>query len=158
MKAQSVEIVHGGVDDERDIVPLMAAFNDAEGIAWRPKTMVPALRQLLRDPGLGLALLARERASGAAVGYGLATFGYDVEFSGADAFITELFVASAFRGRGIGRELLDSPVQALRDRGTKAVHLMVRPENGRARSLYESREFRLVPRLLMTKPLAVCED
>jgi ribosomal protein S18 acetylase RimI-like enzyme len=158
MKPESIEITRAGVDDESEIVPLMAAFNEAEGILWRPKTMVPALRHLLRDSGIGSVLLARDRASRAALGYGIVTFGYDIEFSGADAFVTELFVESASRRRGIGRALLDSLVLTLRDRGTRAVHLMVRPENRSARSLYESREFRLVPRLLMTKRLVVDED
>lgn len=152
---QSFEIVTASAGDEEAIVPLMAAFNDDEGIVWQPSTMVPALRRLLHEPALGIVLLARERASGAPVGYGIATFGYDVEFSGRDAFISELFVESRNRGRGVGRLLLESLVTTLSGQGINAVHLMVRPENVQARALYESLEFRLVPRLLMTRRLAL---
>jgi len=158
INVESIEITCASVDDEQEIIPLMVAFNQAEDISWRPNTMVPALRQLLRDPAIGLVQLARDRVSGVIVGYGVITFGYDLEFSGSDSFVTELFVASEFRGRGFGRDLLDSLVRTLRERGTKAVHLMVRPENKRARSLYESRQFRVVPRLLMTKRLVSAED
>ena len=151
---QSFEIVTASAGDEQAILPLMVAFNDDEGIVWQPSTMVPALRRLLHEPALGIVLLARERGSGAPVGYGIASFGYDVEFSGRDAFIAELFVESRNRGRGVGRLLLESLVSTLSGQGINAVHLMVRPENAQARALYESLEFRLVPRLLMTRRLA----
>lgn len=131
----------------------MAAFNADEGITWKPDTMIPALRQLLNEPATGLVLLARDPRSGAAAGYGIVTFGFDIEHSGRDAFITELFIESSYRGRGGGRQLLDALLSTLRARGINAVHLMVRPENTPARALYESREFRVVPRQLMTKRL-----
>lgn len=146
-----IEIVAAGPEHEADVVPLMAAFNEAELITWAPQTMVPALRELLQSPTRGLVLVALEQ--GHVIGYGVATVGYDIEFSGEDAFITELFVAPHARKRGTGRLLLESLVLALRNRGIKAVHLMVRPENQRARELYEKLDFRVIPRLLMTKEL-----
>lgn len=115
--------------------------------------MDAALAKLLVEPALGFVLVARERASQAIVGYGVATLGYDVEFAGHDAFITDLYVEKRVRGRGIGQALLDAMVDGLGERGVKAAHLMVRPENERARALYEERGFKTVPRLLMTKPL-----
>ncbi|HEY6728395.1 MAG TPA: GNAT family N-acetyltransferase [Polyangiaceae bacterium] len=132
-----------------DILPLMAAFNQAESIVWRPDAMVPALHRLLADPALGLALVAY--AGPRLVGYSLATFGYDIEFAGRDAFITELFVESSSRGQGLGRRLLEATVQHLQQRNVRAVHLVVRPDNPRARSLYESHGFQASPRILMTK-------
>ena len=155
VETQPFEIVSAGADDEQAILPLMIAFNEDEGITWQPSTMVPALHRLLHEPALGIVLLARERNARAPVGYGIATFGYDVEYSGRDAFIAELFVESRNRGRGVGRLLLESLVTTLSGHGINAVHLMVRPENVQARALYESLEFRLVPRLLMTRRLAL---
>jgi ribosomal protein S18 acetylase RimI-like enzyme len=149
----TVDIARANLPDASDIIPLMIAFNAAEHIPWRPDTMVPALRELLGRPDLGVVLVAREPGSRACVGYTVATHGYDIEFSGADAFVAELFVAPEFRKRGLGRALLDAVVEELRAGGTKAVHLMVRPENGRARALYEGRGFEVIPRLLMTKSL-----
>jgi ribosomal protein S18 acetylase RimI-like enzyme len=151
----SVRVARGG--DDEAIVPLMRAFNEVEGIAWRAETMGAALRRLLEDPSLGVLLLARD-AAGGVVGYGLATFGYDLEFGGADAFITELFVSEAWRSRGIGAKLLDAVIAELRARGAHAVHLLVRPENARARALYEAREFRPVPRIMLTKSWEQTEE
>lgn len=153
MDANSVDILLAGIDDEPGLVPLMAAFNQAEGIVWKPESMIAALRSVLREDALGLILVARDRSSCAIVGYGLATFGYDLEFAGRDASITELFVDPANRGRGLGQLLLDSIVEKLQEHGVGAVHLMVRPENVRARRLYESRGFRVTPRIMMTKQI-----
>jgi ribosomal protein S18 acetylase RimI-like enzyme len=154
---QSVEILRAGIEDEPAIVPLTAAFNRTEGIVWNPETMGAALRRLLREGDLGLILVARERASQAVVGYIMGTFGYDLEFAGPDAFITELFVEPLFRKRGLGRALLDAIIAQLRMSGANAVHLMVRPDNKGARCLYASRGFRVAPRLMMTKRF-VCDD
>lgn len=149
----AVEIVQAGPADAQAILPLMVAFNTFEGIAWEPRSKGAAFERLLRDPRLGFVLIARERSSGAVFGYGLATYSYDLEFAGADAFITEIFVSEAQRGHGLGRALLNAIVEKLRRDGATAVHLVVRPENERARAIYEAHGFRLVPRVMMTKVL-----
>lgn len=146
------EILLATKEHASDILPLMVAFNQHENIIWRPNVMVPALHRLLGDHALGLVLVAS--AGPHLVGYSLATFGYDLEFAGRDAFITEVFVEPASRGQGLGRRLLESTVQHLRQRNVNAVHLVVRPDNSRARTLYESHGFKASPRILMTKALA----
>ena len=153
MVTPHVRVSRAGIEHVAGIVPLMAAFNDAEAIPWRPDTMVPALRRLLGEPVLGLGVVAQDPSTAALVGYARGTFGYDLEFAGADAFVTELYVDPAFRARGVGRALLESVVEEISRAGANAVHLMVRPENQRARALYERSGFREVPRRLMTRPL-----
>ncbi len=151
----SFSLRRAALADVPAILPLMEAFNAHELIPWRSGPMSAALREFLSDPSLGLGLVAQcDDGPGPAIaGYGLANFGYDIEFAGRDSFVTELFVAPAFRGQGLGRTLLGGLVSELRAAGVHAVHLMVRPENEQARALYESFDFELVPRLLMTKPL-----
>lgn len=58
------------------------------------------------------------------------------------------------RGRGIGSSLLDAMVDSLRASGVNALHLMVRPDNERARALYKKRGFQVAPRIMMTRRLA----
>jgi ribosomal protein S18 acetylase RimI-like enzyme len=141
------------IEDAPAIVPWMAAFNEAERIPWRPELMVPALHRVLNEENLGLVLVARAGEGQAVVGYSVATFGYDLEFAGRDAFVTELFVKPEARRRGLGRRLLEATLEQLRQRGANTVHLMVRPDNQRARALYERLGFEVSPRVMMTKEL-----
>src|SRR4051795_1535429 len=60
-----------------------------------------AMRRLIADPSLGRVWLVR--LEDLPVAYVVLCFGFSVELGGRDAFIDELFVAAAYRGRGIGR-------------------------------------------------------
>lgn len=136
-----------------EVLRLIAQLYEGEAIPFRAEAMGAALSRLLAEPNLGFVLVARLRESGAVVGYSVATFGFDIEFAGHDAFITDLYVEPSSRNRGLGQALLTATTQALRDRGAKAAHLMVRLDNPRARALYELHAFTPIPRTLMTKLL-----
>ncbi len=128
-----------------------AALNAHEGIAVDRTALEAALRVLLADPGVGGAWLI-EDAAGAPVGYVMVTFGFDLEFAGRDAWLTEIWVDEAARGRGAGAAalaLIDAEVRAL---GVRALHLQVRPDNP-ARRLYERAGFAATPRLVMTRKM-----
>ncbi|HSN27017.1 MAG TPA: GNAT family N-acetyltransferase, partial [Kofleriaceae bacterium] len=120
------------------------------------------LRGLLGAPELGGVWLI-ERAAGAApadrsnagtdgavVGYAIVTFGYDLEFAGRDAWLTELWVDESERGGGAGTAALDQLDAELRPLGVRALHLQVRPENPALR-LYERAGFERSPRYVLTR-------
>jgi ribosomal protein S18 acetylase RimI-like enzyme len=115
--------------------------------------VVPALRRLLRQPRLGRVLVAAAHAAGDLRGYVVGTFGYDLEFAGPDAFVTEIFVRPRYRGTGEGRRLLDAITEAMRRRGAGAIHLAVRRTNRVARRLYETSGFAPIPRVVLSKRL-----
>src|SRR5687767_6481789 len=82
----------------------MHAFNAFEGILYDPRKVGPALVRLLDDASIGFVRVASVDRT--IVGYLIVTFGFDLEFAGRDAFVTELFVDEAHRGVGIARRLL----------------------------------------------------
>jgi ribosomal protein S18 acetylase RimI-like enzyme len=133
---------------------MMGAFNRADHVPWRPKRVLPALRRLLREPRLGRVLVAQARDGGEMRGYVVGTFGYDLEFAGPDAFVTEIFVRRRYRGTGEGRRLLDAITEAMRRGGAGAIHLAVRRANKVARRLYQTAGFAPIPRLVLSKRLA----
>jgi ribosomal protein S18 acetylase RimI-like enzyme len=130
---------------------MMAPFNRSEDIPWRPRRVAGALRRLLRDSRLGVVIVGEEKATGALVGYVVATLNYDLEFAGSDAFVTELFVRPQSRGCGLGQQLLSAVTTRMRALGAGALHLLVRPDNQSARRLYEQAGFQVMPRLMMTR-------
>jgi ribosomal protein S18 acetylase RimI-like enzyme len=132
---------------------MMAAFNRGERVPWRRKRVLPALRRLLREPRLGRVVVAEARAGEKLHGYAIATFGYDLEFAGPDAFVTEIYVRPRHRGAGEGRRLLDAVAEKMRKGGASAIHLGVWPSNRTARRLYASAGFTPIGRLFLSKPL-----
>jgi ribosomal protein S18 acetylase RimI-like enzyme len=135
------------------LLPMMVDFNRLEAIDWTYARGEGALRHLLAERELGFVGLAR--ADGAPCGYFVLTFGYDLEWNGRDAFLTELYLVPAARGQGLGRQLLLQAETEAESRGAKALHLVVRPENAPALALYLRTGFRETERRLLTKPLGV---
>jgi ribosomal protein S18 acetylase RimI-like enzyme len=135
--------------DQRRLLEMMADFTVGEGIAPDPRRLRSALGRLLRERELGRVWLILEE--GELAGYAVLTFGFDLEFTGRDAFLTELFVRRELRGRGIGRRalaLVETQAVALKAR---AVHLMVRAENVRAFTLYASAGYEAPRRVMLSR-------
>jgi ribosomal protein S18 acetylase RimI-like enzyme len=132
------------------LLPRTRDLNAHEGIAIAPALLEAALARLLAEPALGCAWLI-ERA-GAPIGYAIVTFGYDLEFGGRDAFLTELWIDPPARGGGAGRAALDLLAPAVAALGVRALHLQVRPDNP-ARQLYARAGFEASPRIVMTRRL-----
>lgn len=133
------------------VLALMADFYAIEGIAFDRALFAPRLRTLLATPSLGGVLLFT--AGRAAVGYAAVTFSYDMEYGGRDAFLTDLYVASEGRGRGLGQQGLAAAEAFAAANGAHALHLGVRPENAPARALYQKGGYEVVERVIMTKRL-----
>lgn len=66
----------------------------------------------------------------------------ETTFKGKGAHIRSLFVSEAFRGRGVGKELMRKAVQAAKKAGCVSVSLTVEPGNKGAIALYEREGFR----------------
>jgi ribosomal protein S18 acetylase RimI-like enzyme len=148
---EDVDIQLAVAADADALLPHMQAFNVEEAIPWRPDAMRAAFVELTSDARLGFALVAL--SGGAPVGYVVVTYGFDLEWAGRDAFVTELFVAAPARRRGVaGRLLREAEAHARRNR-TQALHLVVRPANEAAIALYRHAGFDVIPRVLMTKVL-----
>ena len=139
--------------DAPAIMRLMAGLYQEDGeVRLDPAAAERALRQLLALPEAGAVWLAE--VGGEAVGYLAVTWGFSLEYHGRDAYIDELYVAPAHRGRGIGREALELADAACRSRGIRALHLEVERANVRAEALYRQAGFLDQDRRLMTRRLA----
>lgn len=137
--------------DQDVVLALLREFYAEDGSAYDAET-AKALRALLADPGLGRVVLIRDDG-GVPAGYLVVAFGYSLEFRGRDAFVDELFVDSAHRGRGLGREALREAERCCREAGIRALHLEVRPDNEKARRLYGSAGYVDREYYLMSKKL-----
>ena len=139
-------------DDVPSLLGMMEPFNALEQIAWNATSAESALRNLLKDRALGLAaLLEAERGL---LGYFVLTWGFDLEWNGRDAFLTELFLVPDVRGKALGATALGMVEELARQNGARALHLMVRNENTVARRLYARGGYLSPPRIFLSKELS----
>jgi ribosomal protein S18 acetylase RimI-like enzyme len=137
--------------DLEELLPRTRALNDHEGIKISDERLRAALRTLLASPELGGVWVIT--LDGQVVGYAMVTYGFDLEFDGRDAHLTELWVDPPHRGGGSAAEALELLIAELAARGVNAVHLQVRLDNPAIR-LYERRGFVLSSRRIMTRVLS----
>lgn len=107
-----------------------------------------ALADLLDQPTLGQVWLIA--LDGQPVGYLILAFGYSVEYGGRTALLDELFVAEAYRGRGLGTEALRFAANTCRHLGLRVLQLEVDRHNQDAQRLYRATGFVDHDRYLMT--------
>ena len=132
------------LEDVPALLELQQRFYEGEGYPYDRASMERGMREMIADPMFGRLFLAEDA-------YLVVTFGFSLEFGGRDAFVDELYVADAARGRGRGTEALELAEAACREAGIHALHLEVEHVNLRARALYERRGYYAHERHLMTK-------
>jgi GNAT superfamily N-acetyltransferase len=138
------------VADLPALLPRTRALNDHEHIEVTDAALEAALRTLLASPDLGRVWLIED--DGAPRGYAIVTFGFDLEFGGRDAWLTELWIDDDARGQGLGAAALAALPDLLRALGVGGLHLQVRPENP-AMALYQRAGFDVSPRRILTRKL-----
>ncbi len=106
------------------------------------------LLELLQNSFCGLIFIAQDDHT--PVGYVVVCFDFSLEYHGKGAWIDELFVEPAYRGKGIAGQLLDLAERAALDHDARTLHLEVTHGN-LAIELYRRRGFLDHRRYLMTK-------
>jgi len=139
-------------EDLDRLTALVAAFHEEQGIVQSDTARRDGLSPLLNGIPHGAAyLIGPARAP---IGYVIVTFGWSVEFGGMDAFIDEIYMRRAVRGRGIASEVLMSLPRALAKAGVKGLHLEVNREDDAAQRLYARSGFAARERyMLMSRRL-----
>jgi ribosomal protein S18 acetylase RimI-like enzyme len=133
------------------LLGMMAQFNAAEGIDFEPQAARAPLLELIDAPALGLVPVFE--LAGQTAGYAVVTWNFDLEYGGRDAFLTELWLEPAHRGKGLGKAALRAIEDLCRTHKAAALHLAVRPDNDVAVRLYTSYGYSDWPRRVLSKSL-----
>jgi len=133
------------------VLEMMDEFYRDQQMRFNADAATSALRQMLAVPARGGAYLVR--CDGATAGYLFLTSCFSVEFHGEFMLLDELYLRSAFRGKGLGRLAVEFAERVCRERGVKTLRLEVGHENAAAQSLYERMGFKRETRHLLTKLL-----
>ena len=140
-----------GPADLGTLLAMLARFNRGQGYPFDEAAARHALGELLARAELGRVY--RIVLGGAVVGYAALCFGWSLEWGGRDAFVDEIFVEKAARGRGVGRAALRALAAEAERIGVRALHLEVEAENEAAQSLYRSEGFVANDRRILSRRL-----
>jgi ribosomal protein S18 acetylase RimI-like enzyme len=149
---KTVTLRPAALPDLPQLTGWMAEFNALEGIAFDAARVEPALRQLLAGDQLGRVFVIT--ADQQPAGYAVITWGFDLEWAGRDAYLTELFLRAEYRRQGLGVRVMELLEAQARANAARALHLMVGETNHAAQKLYARRGFVQPKRLFLSKPLA----
>jgi GNAT superfamily N-acetyltransferase len=147
-----ISIARATLADLELLLPVMRHLQEADPWTepFHEPTVRAALTELLQNPIYGVIYVAREELN--PIGYVAICFDFSIEYRGKGAWIDELFVEAAHRGKGIGTQLLDLAENASREHHAKFLHLEVTHGNP-ALELYRRRGFLDPHRYLMSKDL-----
>ena len=137
-------------EDLSTLLSMMRALQDDDpwSCVFDESVVHRTLCNLLEEPSFGRVWLICDQDE--AIGYMVMAFDYSLEYRGKGAWVDELFVAPAYRGRGVGTEALRFFEEAARDLGASVIHLEVNHGNP-ALELYRRMGFQDHQRYLMTK-------
>jgi RimJ/RimL family protein N-acetyltransferase len=138
-------------DDMPALLEMIRDFFAWESIPFDAAQIESALQRLLSNADLGNVWIFEAHRE--KLGYAIVTFGFDLEFNGRDALLTDFFLKPAWRDRGQGRHALQLVLHRARESGVHAIHLLVDPKNQRAVRVYEQSGFEHSHRIAMTKML-----
>lgn len=123
-----------------------------DGMSFDRASVSAGINELLAHPDYGEAWLVR--LGDRDVGHFLFTFGFDLEFGGRQATLTEFYLDEKARHRGIGSAILAFIEARLRVHGIHALELQVAAENTSAKAFYLSCGFEAHARIPMSKHLS----
>src|SRR5579871_4952234 len=131
--------------DAPTLLSIIRKYYAHDHIAFHPREISRGLSLLLarNPPGWAWLAVSGKRT----VGYAVCTRGFDYEFGGAVATITDLYLEPEFRGRGFGRMILKQIEAHCRRAGIAGLELQVERRNAPARKLYRKFGFEAADRI-----------
>ena len=144
LKAATVADLHG-------LTALVRKYYKFDRIPFDGQAVRSGLEIFLRKRALGRAWFIYHGSQCA--GYVVATFGFDLEFGGRQAIITDFYIKPRHRGKGLGREALVLVEKFCRKLGLRALELQVSTSNPRAMRFYRRFGFQPHHRVPMSRRL-----
>ena len=129
------------------IVTLMQQFYAIDNYPIDVETSKTLFQEFISDENLGKSWLIL--SDNVLVGYLILTFVFSFEYKGKIAFLDELYITAAARGKGIGSKAIEFVQNEAHKTNLKLIYLEVEPHNEKAQKLYLASGFESHNRQLM---------
>jgi GNAT superfamily N-acetyltransferase len=134
--ANGVDVRDARPEEVGVLLPLMRAYCDFYDFDPPDEALRKMLTTLISDPREGSVFIARDPA-GAAVGLATLDWRWSASRGARIGHLEDLFVTPEARGAGIAEALIEACARRCRERGAPALDWLTRPDNHRARAVYE---------------------
>jgi ribosomal protein S18 acetylase RimI-like enzyme len=129
------QIVSAEVDSIPVLVEMMRLYWEFEQIrGFNAQNAERLLSEFLKHPELGRGWIALDDQQ--VLGYLLCSRVFSFEYGGPTAAIDEIYVIGEARGRGVGKLLVGTAEQAMREQGCVHIEMEVAARNVRAQRFY----------------------
>jgi diamine N-acetyltransferase len=148
---ENIRIEVASLRDGKILLRLIKAYYRYEGLRFDCKMIERGLSEFLGRPEFGEAWLISDGRR--AIGYLIFTFLFDLEFGGRQVGITDLFIYSRFRRKGVGRHVLCQLDRFCKAKRIRSIELQVLKKNRKVTGFYRRVGFREHDRIPMSKQL-----
>lgn len=132
-----------------ELLLMMQEFYAIDGYPFNRELAISNLQFFTASENIGRIWVIK--TADEIAGYVILTFYFSFEFGGKTAFVDELFLRPAYRGKGIGGIVLDFISEKAEEFSLKALHLEVERHNEGGNRLYAKKGFKEHKRALLTK-------
>jgi ribosomal protein S18 acetylase RimI-like enzyme len=139
MAAREAQVtVRPAVDDDVPaLLPLVRAYADFYESDPDDDGLIRMCRALIANPEREGVLLAGCDGDGKVVGFAAMSWKWSSLRGARVGYLEDIFVDPAARGSGLAEELIAACGERARERGAPALLWLTRPDNHRARAVYE---------------------
>jgi diamine N-acetyltransferase len=139
-------------DDVEQALQFVNEYYAYDGIDFNTARVRTGLLQLLENPTLGQFWFVQDQDQ--AVGHVVLTYGFDLEFGGRTATVTEIFLCESHRGRGFGHAIFEFLDDHCARQNVLVLELQAEHENLRAQGFYRQLGFHAHDRIPFSRPVS----
>jgi len=147
----ALHILPAAINDIDQLLLFMERFYAIDGYPFKKEQTRTSLNEFISQPDRGMIWLIKE--SDIPIGYIILAVIYSFEFDGRNALVDEFYLEKEYRGKGIGKNVMEYVVGEATKMNIKALHLEVEHHNHSAIELYRKFSFNDHHRMLMTRML-----
>jgi ribosomal protein S18 acetylase RimI-like enzyme len=145
----SLHIIPAGSNDIDSLLVFMECFYAIDNYSFNKEQTRTSLTEFISQPEHGMIWMIN--VNNITIGYIVLAVVYSFEFGGRNAFIDEFYLEKEYRGKGIGKTVMEYITKEAKHLNIKAIHLEVEQHNEKALNLYRAFQFKDHHRILMTR-------
>lgn len=145
------EFKRANAQDATTLTQWIQRYYAYDHIPFNEALILPAIPHLLKNDQEGVAYFVT--LNDLTIGYFILTFGFDLEFGGKLAIVTDLFFDEAVRRKGAGHATIQFIQSICLEAGIAVLQLQVETDNHEAQAFYQKSGFKTLTRHSLIREL-----